>query len=180
MPPFRWSVISLAAALLLTVSAAAAGAPSAVPEEGLPTTLALPPSVQVESLLRSITTQMLETSPTFRRQCQIIGASGTIVVKVRVVPGPKNTHTRALTTFRRYTSGLTIADVEIPAASPLVELLAHEFEHIAEYVEGVDLKALVRDHPEEGFLLRDGSFETSRAVRAGRAAVSEVHENRKK
>ncbi len=134
----------------------------------------MPSSIQVESLLRSTTARMLEKSPTFKRQCDRIGASGTLVVKVRVVPAAKNSFTRATTTFRRYSSGLTIADVEIPAASPVVELLAHEFEHIAEYVEGVNLKTLAREDPAEVYQMRDGSFETNRAVEAGRAAAREM------
>jgi len=152
---------------------AAFPAPAAATEEA-PVLVALPPTIQVESLLRSVTARMLEKSPTFKRQCDLIGGSGSIVVKVRVVPAPRNSFTRATTTFRRYTSGITVADVEIPAASRLVELLAHEFEHIAEYVEGVDLKSMVRKRPEEAFQLRDGSFETSRALHAGRAAAHEV------
>ena len=146
----------------------------AAANEMTPVPATLPPSIQVESLLRSVTDRMLEKSPTFKRQCHVIGASESIVVKVRVVPASRNTFTRATTTFRRYTSGFTVADVEIPAASRLVELLAHEFEHIAEYVEGVNLKALVREHPEEAYELRDGSFETDRAVKAGRAAQQEL------
>ncbi len=146
----------------------------AVAVEEAPVLVALPPAIQVESLLRSVTARMLEKSPTFKRQCDLIGASGSVVVKVRVVPAPRNSLTRAASTFRRYTSGITVVDVEIPAASRVVELLAHEFEHIAEYVEGVDLKSMARKRPEEAFQLRDGSFETSRAVHAGRAAVQEV------
>lgn len=135
---------------------------------------AMPPTIQVETLLRSITARMLAKSPTFKRQCHVIGGSDSIVVKVRVVPAARNSFTRATTTFRRYTSGLTIADVEIPAASPVVELIAHEFEHIAEYVEGVNLRTLVRERPEEAYQMRDGSFETNRAVDAGRTAVKEM------
>jgi hypothetical protein len=157
----------------LFVLLAAVPAPAAANEMTTPAAT-MPSSIQVESLLRSVTTLMLERSPTFKRQCDVIGASATTVVKVRVVPAPRNNFTRATTTFRRYTSGLTIVEVEIPAASQLVELLAHEFEHIAEYVEGVDLKALVQERPEEAYELRDGSFETDRAVKAGRAADKEV------
>ncbi len=147
--------------------------PAAGVEEA-PALVALPPAIQVESLLRSVTARMLEKSPTFKRQCDLIGGSGAVVVKVRVVPAPRNSFTRATSTFRRYTSGITVVDVEIPAASRIVELLAHEFEHIAEYVEGVDLKSMARKRPDEAFQLRDGSFETSRAVYAGKAAAQEV------
>jgi hypothetical protein len=149
------------------------GTSSASAAEEAPAVFALPATIQVESLLRSVTSSMLQKSPTFKRQCDIIGAAGHVVVKVRVVPAPKNSITRATTTFRRYTSGITVADVEIPAASPVIELIAHEFEHIAEYVQGVDLKALAQKHPREAFQLRDGSFETQRAVQAGRAVAHE-------
>lgn len=148
-------------------------APAAAFEE-TPVIFPMPPTIQVESLLRSVTTRMLDKSPTFKRQCELIGASPAVVVKVVVVPAPRSSFTRATTTFRRYTSGITIAEVEIPAASRFVELIAHEFEHISEYVEGVDLKTLARERPEKAFVLRDGSYETSRAVQAGRIAVYEV------
>lgn len=147
--------------------------PASATEEA-PTIVVLPPTIQIESLLRPVTARMLEKSPTFRRQCDLIGAASNVVVKVRVVPAPRNSFSRATTTFRRYTSGITVVDVEIPAASRVIELLAHEFEHIAEYVEGVDLKSMSRRRPEDAFQLRDGSFETSRAVEAGRAAANEV------
>jgi hypothetical protein len=160
-------LIVLCVGLARPVAAAPAG-------EEAPIAAALPPTIQVESLLRNTTTRMLEKSPTFRRQCDIIGAAGHVVVKVRIVPAPRNSMCRATTTFRRYTSGITVADVEIPAASPVVELLAHEFEHIAEYVQGVDLKTLSQKCPGEAFQLRDGSFETQRAVQAGRAVAHEV------
>lgn len=162
--------------LLVSVLLASAGSASANEANGMASAVAtvLPSTIQVESLLRSVTARMLEKSPTFQRQCQDIGASTSIVVKVRVVPASRNSLTRATTTFRRYTSGLTIADVEIPAASPVFELLAHEFEHIAEYVEGLDLRAAARERPEEVYQMRDGSFETSRAVVAGRAAAKEM------
>lgn len=148
-------------------------AASASAVEEAPALVALPTTIQVETLLRSVTARMLEKSPTFKRQCDIIGAAGHVVVKVRVVPAPRSSMTRATTTFRRYTSGITVADVEIPAASPVVELIAHEFEHIAEYVQGVDLKSMSQKHPDEAFKLRDGSFETTRAVQAGRAVAHE-------
>lgn len=162
--------------LLVSVLLASAGSASANEATGMASAVAaaLPTTIQVESLLRTVTARMLEKSPTFQRQCQDIGASNSIVVKVRVVPAPRNSLTRATTTFRRYTSGLTIADVEIPAASPVVELLAHEFEHIAEYVEGLNLRVAARERPDEVYQMRDGSFETYRAVVAGRAAAKEM------
>jgi hypothetical protein len=170
----RLHSVPLVLFVLLTVTSAPAAANETVPAAAA----VMPQSIQVEVLLQSLTSRMLEASPTFKRQCDIIGASPSIVVKVRVVPAARNTLTRATTTFRRYTSGLTVADVEVPAASQLVELLAHEFEHVAEYVEGVDFKKMVRDRPDEAYELRDGSFETFRAVEAGRAAAREIEQKK--
>ena len=46
----------------------------------------------------------------------------------------------------------------------LTELIAHEFEHVLEQLDGVDLKALARAG--EARRLADGAFETERAVTA--------------
>jgi hypothetical protein len=67
-----------------------------------------------------------------------------------------------------------VAEVEVPAAAPLVRLIAHEFEHIAEFIEGVDLATLIVERPGEVHRRLDGAYETGRAIKAGRAAHLEV------
>ena len=62
-----------------------------------------------------------------------------------------------------------------PQRADLTELLAHEFEHLIEQLDGVDLKALARDG--EARRLADGAFETDRAMAAGQQVAGEVIEN---
>jgi hypothetical protein len=57
----------------------------------------------------------------------------------------------------------------------MTELLAHELEHVLEQVEGIDLDALAEEG--EARRLSDGSFETARAVQAGRRVAAEVIDN---
>ena len=53
----------------------------------------------------------------------------------------------------------------------LVEILAHEFEHVIEQLDGVELRA----DPSHGvYQLANGSFETARAVHIGRQVSGEA------
>jgi hypothetical protein len=67
-------------------------------------------------------------------------------------------------------------DIEIPPASQdFTELLAHELEHVIEIVERVDSEARAGTRPGPRVDRRpDGSFESDRATRAGRAAAAET------
>jgi hypothetical protein len=70
------------------------------------------------------------------------------------------------------------AIIEIPVTREFPELLAHEFEHVLEQVDGLKLVELARKRG-GGVLERpDGSFETSRAIEAGRAVALEFDEFR--
>ena len=71
------------------------------------------------------------------------------------------------------------ADVQLGPSGDPVLLIAHEFEHILEQLDGVDLPSMatrvatgVRLVPESGH------FETDRAIAAGRQVASEVRRGR--
>ena len=83
--------------------------------------------------------------------------------------------TRARTSIRQNQWGVLAAEIEIRSAPDLTELLAHEFEHLIEQLDGADLKALAK----EGMAhrLADGAFETARAVAAGQQVAGEVTNN---
>ena len=53
--------------------------------------------------------------------------------------------------------------------------LAHEFEHLIEQLDGVDLRALAKEG--EARRLPDGAFETERAIAAGQQVAGEVVDN---
>lgn len=138
-----------------------------------PAAMVLPPTIQVDALLESVIAGMLEKSPTFRAQCRAIGEAR-ILVAVQLVPVARNSRTHATSTLRRYKSGLMVAQVEVPAATALSPLIAHEFEHIVEFVEHVDLNTLAASQPAVAVRRSDGTFETERAAAAGRAVQAEM------
>ena len=71
------------------------------------------------------------------------------------------------------------ADVHLPPTNGLTELVGHEFEHLIEQIEGLDLKRLARVkgsgvHEAEGRM-----FETDRAQAAGRVVAAEASYHRR-
>jgi hypothetical protein len=124
---------------------------------------AIPTNIQAGLLTQDIVA-LIQASPTFRAQCERIAASRTLRVHVEVVralDGP-----RAETTITRYEAGALRAHVRIAFGHDYRELIAHEFEHIIEQLDSVDL----RSEAEHGraWLLDANAFETRRASEAGR------------
>jgi hypothetical protein len=138
-------------------------------------TFGLPPSVVLADGLEPIVRWALEYSPTFRQQCRALAAQPGLTATVRVTARPPGTDTRARAVFRQKASGDLVADIEIRSSTELLELLGHEFEHLIEKLDGVDLLALVRRG--EARRLPDGAFETTRAIRAGQRVSREVVDN---
>jgi hypothetical protein len=136
----------------------------------------LPPNLTIPDVYRSYVKAMLRLSPTFRRQClRIANAFGlTVVLRQFLAPPPERM--RARTTFWTARDGRRYATVEMRALDDPVELIAHEFEHVIERLDGVDLRARAA-LPGTGVHLCDGgngAFETIRATRAGLAVAEEV------
>ena len=138
--------------------------------------LSLPDSIELASDLQQIVRWSLQHSPRFRQQCRELAAAPRLRARVRLnyhpVPGDSS---RALTTFRQNRQGDLDANIEVRRAPDLTELLAHEFEHVLEQVEGVDLQALSARHKARRLL--DGAFETARAIQVGRRVAGEVVNN---
>ena len=126
----------------------------------------LPANVELAHDLARVLQRIYERSPSFRVQCERIAAAENLLVTVRIDSSiPRRC--RAFT--RIYRQGYYIrADVHVPASSALTELVGHEFEHVLEQIEGLDLRRLARVkgsgvHDVEGL-----AFETDRAQAAGR------------
>ena len=136
----------------------------------------LPANIHAADELRGPIARLLARSRTLRAQCARIAAARRTQVTVIVSMASMDAQARARSTARRYDSGLLIVDIEIPPASPdFAELLAHEFEHVTEFIDRVDFKTLARTRGGPAVERRsDGSFETDRAIRAGRAAADEA------
>jgi hypothetical protein len=135
--------------------------------------LVLPTNVTLPGGFQQIVSQLYRQSPTFRAQCEKISAATYLSVSVRIDPN-MSAACRAFTVFRRRPQSL-VADVHLPATRALVaELLGHEFEHIVEQIEGVNLSALA-DRRGTGVRRVDNNlFETDRAQKIGQIIASEA------
>ncbi len=104
-------------------------------------------------------------SPTFRAQCERLAAAGILVVLRRAasVQAPR----RAESLIGVAADGVTVARVLVPLNAETVELIAHELEHVLEYLDGVS------DRHRSGVTLGDG-YETERAIKAGLRVAREV------
>jgi hypothetical protein len=134
-----------------------------------------PANVVIPDGLRVTVAAMLRGSPTFRRQCARIGRTAglRVVVTRSLLSGwPAG---GALTRITRVAGGRLIADVQLGHAGDHVTLLAHEFEHILEQLDGVDLAAMAA-RPGTGVreLPHARGFETERAIAVGRQVAGEV------
>jgi hypothetical protein len=131
--------------------------------------------IQFVPEIRPLVERMLASSATFRGQyCRAADAPG-LMVGVVLDPSLPVEIVRSRTTIRRYQSGLIVAIVAIAPGRRQEEWIAHEFEHILEQLEGVDLPALAVAQAGRVWSTGTGMFETARAVEAGRTVLSELH-----
>jgi len=132
----------------------------------------LPPNVSARDDLAQVVSRIYDRSPTFRAQCARIAAAGNVRVTIQIdtaIP----TRCRAFTIVSR--RGYDIrAQVHLPPSSSLTELVAHEFEHVLEQIEGMNLRALTRKKDSGVREVEGGAFETDRAQAAGRVVAAEV------
>jgi hypothetical protein len=135
----------------------------------------LPRNIQLSGTYQSIVQEMLRRSVTFRRQCSRIGLYQWLRVTVEPALRPIRQTVGATTTITREALGGLEADVRLTGQGELVELIAHEFEHILEQLDGVDLAAMAsRSGTGVHAVPEVGHFETDRAHIAGRRVASEV------
>ena len=133
----------------------------------------LPANITLPHDLDRVLQQLRDRSPTFRMQCERLARATNLRVTVRLDTSMPS-WCRAFTTVRR--SGRQIrADVHLPPGRALFELVAHEFEHIIEQLEGLDLRELARTRGSGVREVERELFETDRAHRAGRLVVEELY-----
>jgi len=139
-------------------------------------TVALVHSIQVTRELRGEFADLLQRSPTFRAQYQRIADAGdqAVIVGLHVDVRLCETSYRARTTFRRYRTGLMVADVTIGPGGQRGEWIAHEFEHILEQLDGRNLPQLANNHARDVWYSGSDVIETDRAIRVGRTVRDEL------
>jgi hypothetical protein len=142
----------------------------------IPSFPALPANVVIAATYRDIVESMLLASATFRRQCSRIARADHlhVVIERSLVPG--KTGEDALTRITRRPSGDLDANVTVGYLGDPVELIPHEFEHLLEQLDGVDLASMAA-RPATGVhaISPSGHFETDRAIAAGRKVAREVY-----
>ncbi len=128
-----------------------------------PCVSSLPPNIDAGMLQPSVMA-LLQQSQTFQQQCVRIAAARVVRVTLRVGTAV-DAGAMAVTVISRYDAGAIRAEVTLRFAEDYLLLLAHEFEHILEQVEGVDL----RDEAALGraWMTPSGAWETRRAFNAG-------------
>lgn len=135
--------------------------------------VSLPPNVAMPAAYDDLIDAMLRSSPTFRGQCTRIGRAGylRIVVQRSLSAPPQSAVTRVV----RQSDGRLEAHVEVGLFGDVVTLIAHEFEHVIEQLDGVNLAAMAGRsgtgvHTDPG----SGQFETERAIAIGQRVAHEV------
>ena len=146
-----------------------------VPATLMPCTQAsrrLPDSIQLPADLHRDVQWMLERSETFRAQCLRLAAAPQVRVRVTINPQIGNEGHRPRSTITRYRSGAITAVIEISLRGP-IEWIAHEFEHVVEQIDGIRVVELA-SQGRDAWCSGSGMFETARAIRAGRAVLTET------
>jgi hypothetical protein len=162
----RQSVLRALAAMLIGCGALppdAVGQPCGV-EFNPPWTVTLPDA------LHSWVGALIEGSPTFHVQWQTLARVAQLRLKVEFNSTLPDDSAR--TRVYRYEYGLIVAVVELPLIGHRAELLGHEFEHVVEQIEGLDLRRAAHVRSAGVYNLGYG-FETQRAHRAGRQVARE-------
>jgi hypothetical protein len=162
-------VFGVLLALALGASTASAGP---LPPASDPLAL-VPRNVHASPPLLHLVARIAQRSPTFRAQCERIAETRGLIVRMRVAGLRDDRPFNARTIVRRHEFGAVVAEVDLYAPIDAVEIVAHEFEHLVEQIQGTDLRRLARVRGSGVIEVRRGEFETQRAVDAGRRVVAE-------
>ncbi len=133
----------------------------------------MPWNMGVPESLTPILEEALRRSPTFRHQMQELRRTP----RVRMVISYGNLSTwhqlRAESTVYRYQWGALRVDTRLYTVRDVIEVVAHELEHVCEQIEGVDVRALSH-RANSGVYNVGGHYETRRAVLTGRQVAQEA------
>ena len=137
----------------------------------------IPANVDVPRDLERVLERIYDRSPAFRAQCERIGNAVNLRVRVRIDTAIPS-RCRAFTIIHRRGTEVR-AEVHLPVSSHLTELVAHEFEHVIEQIEGLNLRKLARTKGSGVHEMDRQVFETDRAQAAGRIVAAEASYHRR-
>lgn len=133
----------------------------------------IPENIEAPPAILKIMREMWAVSPAFRHQCARIAQArhGRVVVELR----RPSAEFQAVSNIER--SGLVwTARVQVFVDAKLVEMIAHEFEHVIEQIDSIDLARLEKQGL-DGVIRGHTHFETARAVAAGKRIATEFHQH---
>ena len=137
---------------------------------------ALPSNLLIPDVYRRMFESTLRRSPTFARQCIRIANARelTVTLDFAMATSRPARPARARTEIVRRDNRL-LATIVIAQTIDVVELVAHEIEHVIEQLDGVDLaaKAQIPDSGVQALRHDRVVFETIRAQRVGRQVADE-------
>ncbi len=136
-------------------------------------------NVRVGAFLEPCLGTMLERSPTFRRTYAAIAHRRDVRLSLAFDLRSGVRATRAETKITRFGSGDLVATIHLHTARDVVELIAHEMEHVREQIEGVNLRLLATMGSRGTIRVGQNRFETERAIGVGLAVAREVGESAK-
>ena len=131
-----------------------------------------PGNLEVAPPLQPVLERLWEGSPTFRRQCARIAAARQLKVTVLPEDRPRLPSVAARSKLDFQGGDLVSASVYVDVSPDAAPLLAHEFEHILEQLDGVNLGEQADN--EAVWKSGENSFETRRAVEAGHRVSREL------
>jgi hypothetical protein len=133
----------------------------------------IPANLKVPGALRSLLEEVMRRSPTFRHQMQELRRAPH--VKMAISYGDVSTwHVlRAESTVSRYEWGALQIDTRLYTARDVIEVVAHEMEHVCEQIEGIDVRALAQQR-NSGVYSVGRHFETRRANLIGKQVAREA------
>lgn len=129
--------------------------------------LTLPDNIALSESLRPLMTGLLVDSITFRRQCQVVGATSNLRITIEMFHPAVWVSYRAITTFKRTGGQITATMRIIVPTRRFAEVMGHEFEHVLEQVEGINWRALSAKKGSGVHIVEEGIFETQRAIQVG-------------
>ena len=112
-----------------------------------------------------------QRSPTFRHLCEDLAPFGAVVL---LEWGTTDSQSRAISRMQLRDGGV-VAKVTIPLVPEVMELVAHELQHVLEKARGLDFE-LEANRPGAGVWRAYGGWETQAAIDAGRQVAREVRE----
>jgi hypothetical protein len=132
----------------------------------------LAPNIRAAFPLESCVRTMLSRSSTFRQTYKMIAAHRGVRVNLWLAPVRRH-RVRAKTDVRSFVGGERAADIRLYTTVGMVELIAHEMEHVREQLEGTNLLLLSVARSDDVHRI-GGSFETRRGIETGLRVAAEV------